>query len=171
MKRTKILTECATSVALTVLCSFIKIFEMPQGGSISLTMIPLFIISYRRGFVAGIFTGSVYGLISLMFSGIIYHPASIFLDYILAFGLVGVSGFFRKNIVGIIAGTCAGVVCRFVCSLLSGVFIFGEFAPAGQNPWTYSFVYQCTYLLPELIICIFVMLFIALKAEKIIKIK
>lgn len=171
MKRTKILTECAVFIALTVLCSFIKIFEMPQGGSISLTMVPLFIISYRRGAVAGIFTGSIYGFVSLMFSGIIYHPASILLDYILAFGIVGVSGFFRKNIFGIITGTCTGVVCRFVCSLLSGVFIFKDFAPVGQNPWTYSFVYQCTYLLPELIICIFVMLFIVLRAEKIIKIK
>lgn len=171
MKRTKILTECAAFIALTVLCSFIKIFEMPQGGSISLTMVPLFIISYRRGAVAGVFTGAIYGLISLMFSGVIYHPASIFLDYILAFGLVGVSGFFRKNIFGIIMGTCAGVICRFVCSLLSGVFIFKDFAPAGQNPWVYSFVYQCTYLLPELIICIFIMLFIVLKAEEIIKIK
>ncbi len=171
MKRTKILTECAAFVALTVLCSFIKIFEMPQGGSISLTMIPLFIISYRRGAMAGILTGSIYGLISLMFSGIIYHPASIFLDYILAFGLIGVSGFFRKNVFGIIMGTFTGVVFRFVCSLLSGVFIFANFAPQGQNPWTYSFIYQCTYLLPEFIICIFVMLFIVLKAEKILKIK
>ncbi len=168
MKKTKVLTECAVAVTLSILCSFIKVFEMPQGGSISLTMIPLFIISYRRGAVAGFFTGSVYGLISLMFSSVTYHPMSVLLDYIMAFGLIGVSGIFKKNILGVITGTCAGVLCRFICSLVSGAIIFKSFAPSGQNPWMYSFVYQCTYLLPELAICVFVMIFVVLKAKKLI---
>ena len=166
MKKTKIFTECAVAVALAVLCSFIKVWEMPQGGSVSLTMIPLLIISFRRGFSAGTFSGAVYGIISLLFAGVIYHPMSILLDYVLAFGLIGVSGLFRKDMIGTICGVCAGVGLRFISSLVSGAVLFGSFAPEGQNPWVYSLIYQATYLVPELIIAIVIMLILKAKAKK-----
>ena len=98
MKKTNVLTECAVAVALAVLCSFIKVWEMPQGGSISLTMVPLFVVSFRRGGVAGVISGCVYGAVSLIFAGAIYHPMSIVLDYILAYGLVGISGFLAQSL-------------------------------------------------------------------------
>lgn len=167
MKKTRVLTECALGVALAVLCSFIKVWEMPQGGSIALTMVPLFIISYRRGVGAGILCGAVYGLLSLLFAGVVYHPMSILLDYVLAFGIIGISGLFKKNLGGIIMGTTTGVAGRFISSLISGAVLFGSYAPEGQNPWVYSLIYQATYLIPELIICLVVLIFIRYKAERI----
>lgn len=167
MKKTRILTECATAVALAVLCSFIKVWEMPQGGSVALTMVPLFVVSFRRGALAGVISGSVYGVVSMLISGAIYHPMSIVLDYILAFGLIGISGFFPAKPSGIIAGTCLGIGCRFVSSLVSGAVIFASYAPKGQNPWIYSFVYQATYLIPELIICLVVLMFLSFKSRRI----
>ena len=53
---------------------------MPQGGDVSLTMIPIIFIAYRRGPLAGITTGVLYGIINIMIDGTIYHPMSIFLD-------------------------------------------------------------------------------------------
>ncbi len=167
MKKTRILTECAVAVALAVLCSFIKVWEMPQGGSIALTMVPLFVISFRCGAGAGILSGAVYGVISLLFAGVVYHPMSILLDYILAFGLIGLSGLFKKNMPGIVAGTCTGVAGRFISSLISGAVLFGSYAPEGQNPWIYSFIYQATYLIPELIICIVVLMLLYYKAKRV----
>ena len=162
------MTECAVMVALAVLCSFIKVWEMPQGGSVALTMIPLFVISYRRGAFAGIVTGGIYGAISMIFAGIIYHPMSILLDYVLAFALVGLSGFFKKTAKGIILGITVGVAGRFLSSLVSGAVLFAEYAPEGQNPWVYSLIYQATYLIPELIISVVVMLIINNKANKLL---
>lgn len=167
MKKTRILTECAVGVALAVLCSFIKVWEMPQGGSIALTMVPLFIISYRRGVGAGVLSGAVYGVVSLIFAGVVYHPMSILLDYVLAFGVIGISGLFKKNLSGIIFGTTAGVAGRFISSLISGAVLFGSYAPEGQNPWIYSLVYQTTYLLPELIICLVILVFMYYKSNRV----
>lgn len=152
--RILIMVESAIMIALAVVLSFVKVWSMPQGGTISLTMLPLFVLSFRRGPAAGIISGIIYGAISIIFDGVIYHPMSVLLDYTLAYGLLGVSGFFKKSYVGIIAGTTVGTALRYLCSLLSGAVLFAEYAPAGQNPWIYSLGYNATYMLPELIICV-----------------
>ncbi len=164
MKKTRVMADIAISVAIAVVCSFIKLWEMPQGGSVSLTMIPLLLISIRRGCAAGTIAGGIYGLLSMLLSGVVYHPASIVLDYLLAYGLLGIAGFFGKNLKGIIAGSCAGVAGRFVSSLVSGAVLFAEYAPEGQNPWIYSLIYQASYMIPELIISVAVLVFLYKKA-------
>ena len=170
-KRLIVMVEVAVMVALAVICSFIKVWEMPQGGSIALTMIPLLLIAFRRGPAAGITAGAIYGVISMLLAGTIYHPMSILLDYILAFGLLGIAGFFGKSVKGIVLGSCAGVACRFVSSVVSGAVLFAEFAPEGQNPWVYSLIYQCTYMIPELIIAVAVLLLLYFKARRLFEVK
>lgn len=166
MEKTKKMTEIALSIALAVICSFIKVWEMPQGGSVSLTMVPLFIIAFRRGPLSGFVAGGIYGLISAMLGGVLYHPMSLLLDYLLAYSALGVAGFFKKSVTGVICGTCAGTIGRFLFSLISGAVLFAEYAPEGQNPWMYSLVYQTTYMVPELIICIAVMVVIAINNKR-----
>lgn len=170
MKKTKVLTEIAVSIGLAVVCSFIKVLEMPQGGSIALTMIPLLFIAQKRGPVAGTIAGSIYGLLSLMIAGVVYHPASILLDYVLAFGALGIAGFFKNSSKNIVLGSFLGVLGRFISSLISGAVLFGEYAPAGQNPWIYSLVYQSTYMIPELIISVLILLLLFNKAPRLYKI-
>ncbi len=153
-KKLQIMVEAAVMVALAVVLSFVKVWSMPQGGTISLTMIPLFLLSFRRGPFVGSVSGALYGVISLIFDGQIYHPMSILLDYILAYGVLGVAGFFNKSYGGIILGTAAGTALRFISSLLSGAVLFAQYAPEGMNPWIYSLGYQATYMLPELVICV-----------------
>ncbi len=143
---------------------------MPQGGSVALTMIPILLIAYRQGAISGIICGAVYGAISLVISGVIYHPMSILLDYVLAFGFLGIAGFFRRNLPGIVFGTVAGVGGRFLSSLISGAVLFASYAPEGKNPWIYSLGYQATYMLPELFIAIAVLVMLYLKANKLFKV-
>lgn len=171
MKRSGKITEIAVATALAVVLHFVKIFTLPQGGDISLGMVPIIFVAYRRGAASGMCSGVLYGLITLVTDGTIYHPMSVVLDYIAAFGILGVAGFFPKSIVGMIAGTTVSVGGRFVCSFLSGALIFGSYAPEGQNPWIYSFVYQATYLIPELLICVAVMILLYVKAPKLFEAK
>lgn len=171
MKKTNQLTEIAAAVALATVCSFIKVYQMPQGGSVALTMIPILLIAYRRGFGAGVITGAIYGLISLLVDFVIYHPMSILLDYVLAFGAVGIAGFFKPTKTGIMLGTTLGIGGRFVSSTLSGALLFAEYAPEGQNAWIYSIGYQATYLIPELIICLAVLLLLQAKAKPLFEVK
>ena len=170
MKKTRKIAEIAVAVALAVVCSFIKVWEMPQGGSVALTMIPILLIAFRQGAVSGMISGAVYGAISLAISGVIYHPMSILLDYVLAFGLLGLAGFFPKSVPGVICGTLTGVAGRFLSSLLSGAVLFASYAPEGQNPWIYSLVYQATYMIPEFVISGVVLVLLYMKANKLFKI-
>ena len=147
------LIETALMIALAVVLSFVRVWEMPQGGTISLTMLPLFLLAFRRGPWAGIVGGAVYGLVSLIYDGVIYHPMSIFLDYVFAYGLLGVAGFFKLSGWGITAGVTVGTALRYVSSVLSGALLFAEYA-GDQNPWVYSLGYNATYMLPELVICV-----------------
>ena len=158
MKRTKKIAEMAIAVALAAVCSFIKIWEMPMGGSISLQMIPILFISFRHGWKEGMVSGAIHGVISIIFAGAIYHPLSILLDYILGFGLLGLAGCLRNSTKGIILGSLMGVGGRFLSSFISGAVLFAEYAPEGQNPWMYSFIYQVTYMLPELIVSVVVLI-------------
>lgn len=163
------ITDIAVATALAVVLHFVKIFALPQGGDVSLGMIPLIFVAYRRGAAAGITSGVLYGIITLMFDGVIYHPMSVILDYILAFGVLGIAGFFPKSTLGVIAGTTSAIGGRFLCSLVSGAVLFGSYAPEGQNPWVYSLIYQATYLVPELFICLAVMLLIFFKTPALFK--
>lgn len=166
MSKTRRLTEMAVCIAMAVVCSFLKMWEMPQGGSVALTMVPILFIAIKRGAVTGMICGAVYGLLSMLIAGVIYHPASILLDYVLAFGALGIAGVFGKNVKGIIFGSLAGVSGRFISSLVSGAVIFADYAPAGQNPWVYSLIYQATYMVPELILSVVVLLLLYNKARR-----
>ncbi len=154
LTKTRKLTEIAVSVALACVFHFLRLWEMPQGGSVSLAMVPILFIAFRRGAKSGILAGAVYGLISIIFDGVIYHPLSIFLDYLFAFGVLGIAGFFPKNVWGIILGSAVAVLGRFFFSLMSGAILFASYAPEGQNPWIYSTIYNGSYLLPELVIAV-----------------
>ncbi len=171
MTKTKRLTECAIAVALSAVLSFLTLWKMPQGGSVSLVMVPLFIVAYRHGALWGMGTGIVYSLVALMIDGVVYHPMSVVLDYILAFGVIGVAGFFKADVRGILCGTVLGVAGRFVSSVLSGWLLFAEYAPEGQSPLVYSLTYQCTYLIPELVLSILVLLLLYKKANKLFSVK
>ena len=166
MSKTRRLTEIAVCIAMAVVFSFIKVWEMPQGGSVALTMVPILFIAHKRGITSGVIAGAVYGLLSMLIAGVIYHPASILLDYLLAFGALGIAGAFKKGTRGIVLGSIAGVGGRFLCSLVSGAVLFAEYAPEGQNPWVYSLIYQTTYMLPELIISVAVLLLLYNKAHR-----
>ncbi|MBQ7751377.1 MAG: energy-coupled thiamine transporter ThiT [Clostridia bacterium] len=169
MKNTRILAEMAITVALSCVLYFVRLWTMPQGGCVSLEMVPILILAYRRGAKEATVAGAVYGVISIIFEGTLYHPLSFFLDYLFAFGVLGIAGFFKTDILGITVGSSLAVLGRFFFSLMSGVFLFASYAPEGQSPWIYSLVYNGSYMLPELLISIAVLIILYLSSPKIFK--
>ncbi len=150
----KILAETAGAVALAGALNLVKVIFLPQGGSITLaSMVPVLLLSLRRGWKAGIPAGVVLGLVVLVEEGLVVHPAQLLLDYPLAFGAIGAAGFFRtKPLIGVVIA----ITCRFISHFVSGVIFFASFAPAGQDAYTYSVLYNGSYLLPELVISVVV---------------
>jgi thiamine transporter len=136
--------------------------EMPQGGSVfGFPMIPIVMLGFILGWKYGILGGFIYGLTSVMLDGGLYHWGSLFFDYLIAFGVLGLTGLFKKDLyhpVKFVLIILLVGFLRYVSHGLSGVILFGEFAPEGVNPWVYSFIY---YNLPYMISSTFLTALIA----------
>jgi len=147
---TRALSEIVVVIALSTVLSYIKIYHLPQGGSVTAgSMVPLLWLSLRRGAKVGLLASIVYGIVQLSVEPYIYHPIQVLLDYPIAFGLLGLAGFFRKYV---LIGVAIGIFGRFVSHLLSGVIFFAEYAPTGMSPIVYSAIYNGSYLIIELVV-------------------
>jgi thiamine transporter len=153
---TRVLTEAALAVALAFVLGLIKVFQMPFGGSISLEMVPLILLALRQGPFVGVVAGAAYGLLDLAVEPFIVHPVQVIFDYPLAFGVLGLAGFFPPTVRGAVAGTVVAVLARFICHFVSGVAFFTSTFPEGWNPLLYSAVYNAAYLVPSLVIALVV---------------
>lgn len=169
ISKTRKLTECAVMIALATVLSYIKVFELPMGGAITaFSQVPIVIIGFRHGWKWGTFTGVVHGVLQLLLQGlgnfayvkgIGAYLILIFMDYVLAFAVLGLGGsFFRKSIknqsLAIGAGAAAASAMRFLCHFISGVTIWGDYAEGWSGVWIYSLTYNGSYMLAECIVTV-----------------
>ena len=144
-----------------------KVTPVPNGGSITLaSFVPVLIYTYAYGPVRGLFVGIIFGLLNFISGPWILTPFTFLLDYVLAFAMIGLFGFFRKATksmyANIVIGTVVMFVGRFVMHLISGILYFQADAvwaelPA-DNAFLYSFLYQLVYLPADALISLIVML-------------
>ena len=148
---TSVLINSALLLAFAVVLEQLRIFHMPQGGSVTAgAMVPLLLIAYRFGVGTGVLAGFAYGMINMLQEPFILHPVQVLFDYPLPFMAMGLAGISRQHIYW---GTGLAFLARFVCHFISGVVFFGSYAPEGMSPVWYSLVFNITYLVPEMLIC------------------
>lgn len=167
------ISYAAICVALSFALSYVRFFKMPMGGSITFaSMLPVMIYSYMFGTRKGAIAGLILGALQAVQDPWILHPAQFILDYGTAFTAVGLAGCIKgfgalkgKARSQFTLGAVIAGVLRFVSHFLSGAFAFGSAGviyaeeygiPALSNPYLYSFVYQCLYVIPEIIIVVVV---------------
>lgn len=162
-------------IALGTVLSFIKVFDLPYGGSVTLCcMLPVMLFAYRSGVKWGLGAGFTFSVLQLLFgldalkgvSGTTV-VGSIFLDYLLAFTVLGLAGIFRNKIknnpAAFTLGCFVAGMLRYVCSFLSGWILWGEYADVNFSPILagmsgqqlacfYSLVYNGSYMIPEIIV-------------------
>ena len=156
---TRRLVFCAMAVALAMVTAVLKIFSFPFGGSITLfSMLFASLAGYFYGPATGILTGAAYGILQLIIEPYIYFPIQVLVDYPLAFGALGLSGFFCNAKHGLIKGYVAGILGRYVFAVLSGWLFFGAYAWEGWDPLPYSLVYNGIYIFAEGILTVIILL-------------
>ncbi len=179
------LVETAMMVALAVGLELLSAFipsPWGYGGSVSLGAIPIFYLSYRRGWKWGISAGFVYACVQMLL-GFYAPPANtlwalilcVLLDYILAFTALGLAGFFAvsfektgkssSRIAGYVVGAVGASALRFVCSFLSGVILWGSYAPEGMNVWIYSLTYNGSYMIINAILAAMILTWLCLAID------
>ncbi len=166
--RVRTITEVGLSIALFAVLDYFNV-RLPiniAGGSISLAMTPILVLAVFRGPAIGALAGVLCGGVDLMISPFVLNIFQVFLDYPIAFGLVGLAGLVKKPLetafkankkshmgAWIFTSIIIAALGRFTAHLFSGVIFFASNAPAGQNVWAYSALYQIQYLLPSFIGC------------------
>lgn len=148
---TKTMVVSALLVGLSIVLTRITIWSLPQGGSVSLFgMLPIVICAYFFGTRRAVMCGMCVGMIDLIFKPYVIHPIQLLLDYPLAFGAIGFAGLiFMAKKDGLIPAYLFGVLCRYICAVISGVVFFGAYAPEGFSALTWSLWYNVVYLAIE----------------------
>lgn len=141
-----IMVEVAVFAALSIVFGLFKLYTMPQGGSISLALFPILVISLRRGVGAGAITGFIYAVVNCLVDayGFVYFP----LDYLvpsIAMAIVGIK-LFSKNPYYTLVGLLLSFTVAFVSYVLSGMVYW-------NTPLWGSITYNATYVLPNFIFC------------------
>ena len=141
-------------MALATVLSNIKIFQLHQGGSVTAaSMVPILWLALRRGSKIGLFGAVMYGLVKAVFDPYIVSLPQLLLDYPIAFGLLGVAGFFQNRP---FIGVTLGIVGRFVSHFFSGIIFFAIYSPPELDPAVYSAIYNGGYLVVEFLISIYI---------------
>ena len=142
----------AIAIAMSFALSYARFIHLPQGGSVTFaSLLPLMIYCCMFGTRRGIVVCLIYGCLQALQDTYIIHPVQFILDYPLAFGMIGVSGFFcertplKKNkLIAFIVGAVIAVVLRYACHICSGVFAFADYADLEtyDTAIAYSFAYN-----------------------------
>ena len=155
--KTKQLVEISMLIALALALDFVaglySRWLWLQGGSISLSLVPLAILAYRQGIKIGLLGATLMGALQLLLGAFIYHPVQVILDYPIAFGALGLTGLWTSKvdkgdqvIIAIIISTLIASVGRWISHTISGYVFFGQWAPEGMSAMWYSMTYNFGYV-------------------------
>lgn len=166
-ERTTVLVEVALTIALAAVLGMLRLWRMPQGGTVSLGMVPLFVIALRRGPAVGVVTGALYGLVDFFIDP--YPPVhwvQPLLDYPVAYAMCGLAGVlaaaWARDVArgrpsagvarAVLPGVALGSLARYAVHVVSGVVYFGQYAPPGQPVLVYSLLYN-SYVIISAVAC------------------
>ena len=162
-KAVLMLCEGAVMVVLAQILGYLKLWEMPWGGSICLSMLPIFFYACRWGVGPGLMSGFVLGVLQFMYDGgFALGWQSIIGDYLVAFTVLGVAGLFRGKPSSIFWGTAVGSLARFLVHYVVGATIWAEYMPEEffgmtmTTPWFYSLLYNGFYMVIDMVLCMVV---------------
>ena len=160
------LTLSALLISASFVLSNIKLFVMPQGGSVTpFSMLPIAVCAYLLGTRTGVMAGAALGLVNLIVNPYVIHPMQLLIDYPIAFSALGFGGPLRNTKAGLPGVYLVGIFGRFVFSTLSGVVFFASYAEGtGMNPFVYSVVYNGSYIGAEGLITLIILLLPPVKA-------
>lgn len=161
---TKMLAVGAVCIALSTVLSAVKLYSMPNGGSITpASMLPLMLFAYIYGTIPGLTVGAVYGLMQFLFGGWFLSLPQMLLDYPVAFAMTGLAGLFgrwEKQQLGLTLGVAIASVARYIVATLAGVIFWSDLTGGAWAAIVYSVGYNASYMLPECLICIALGVFI-----------
>ncbi|MBM6618756.1 energy-coupled thiamine transporter ThiT [Bacillus suaedaesalsae] len=181
-KRLVFLVEVAIFSGLALILDFISFKMWAQGGSISLAMVPVFLIAFRRGLKGGLLTGFLFGILQLITNPYFMNVIQVSIDYLIAFSSLGLAGLLSSKvkeavfgrdkssvIIYIVLGTFVGSLFRFIAHFIAGITFYKEFAPPETPVALYSLLYNGSYMLPGFIISAIVLILLINSSKRLLQ--
>lgn len=148
-------------MALAFVTSYIKIFEMPWGGSVTLcSMLFIVLIGNWYGVKTGFAVGLAYSILQFIQEPFVLSFFQVCCDYFLAFAALGAAGFFAKSSQGLIKGYIAAVLARGAFHALGGYLYWMDYMPESfpqSLKSIYPIAYNYSFLLAEGVITIMIL--------------
>ena len=161
------LAYCSMALALSFITSYIKIFELPFGGSVTaFSMLFIVLIAYWYGPKVGILLGFVFGILQFLQEPYVLSFFQVCCDYLLAFAALGLAGIFRKQKNGLVKGYLVAVIARGAFHVLGGYLYWMDYMPENfpkELSIAYPFIYNYSFLLAEALITIILLSIPAVK--------
>ena len=149
------LSFAAMCLAVAFVLSFIKVVDLPQGGGITpVSMLPVILFAYIYGPKRGFVVSFAYFLLQLLQGVYFLNVVQFFFDYIFAFTIIGIAGFFKKNL---LLGTISAHLLRYLSHVIAAYAFFREFNQTGINDTAYCLIYN-SFVLIEMVACIVIIL-------------
>ncbi len=157
----------ALAIVLSWLNKMFPIIQMPNGGSVELYVIALFIASYHLGWLKGLATAAIFWGVSILFGMndyMVSFPQTM-LDYVIPICVLGMASALPRIKLGnfVISNLFVGIVVtmliKYASHVLAGVYFwFPEGEAAGSmaawiySAWTYNLGYNLATLIAALIL-------------------
>ena len=181
----------AFALSISAICAVLPFLNLPFGGGFTIaSMLPIILIAYMYGTKWGILTAFVYSVLQMLLgfntvsafflpgdSQMLWWKAVLvlFIDYVIAYTVLGFGGVFRKKFEikkALVLGSIFAIALRYIAHIISGAIFFGAwaewfFTQEGFYAWgekileifsgntlalVYSIIYNGTYMIPEIII-------------------
>ncbi|MCE4047649.1 MULTISPECIES: energy-coupled thiamine transporter ThiT [Bacillaceae] len=177
-----VLIEIAIFAAFALVLDLLPSIHLGASGSISIAMVPIFIIAFRWGFKASVAAGFLWGLLQIV-TGDLQALAfwQVILEYFLAFACIGLAGLFMPAIQNklkngekgaasllMVAGILFGSFVRYFWHFLAGVTIWAQYAPKGQSAFAYSLFYNGVPFIGASILCAIVVVILLGAAPRLV---
>lgn len=150
----------AMAMALAFITSYLKLFNMPWGGSVTLcSMLFIVLVANWYGPKTGVLVGLAYGILQFIQEPYVLSFFQVCCDYILAFAALGIAGFFAKSKHGLLKGYIAAVIARGAFHALGGYLYWMDYMPDNfpkALTSVYPIVYNYSYLVAEGIITVII---------------
>lgn len=180
--RLLVMIEVAFFAAFAFILDILPSIKISPAISISFAMVPIFILAFRRGVVAGVLSGFLWGLLQVVFGDAVYvTPVQFMIEYFIAFAFVGFGGLFyaviqksfqnghkKAALAWIVLATLVGSLARYFWHFIAGVVFWGKYAPDGMSPVIYSLVANGTTMLGAFVLCSVILVAVLASAPRII---
>ncbi len=149
------LVNTGLMLALAIVLHQLRLYQMPQGGSITLGgMLPLLFVTWRYGINVGCLAGFIFGCINILLEPFIVHPIQVLFDYPLPYMALALCGLIKGHRY---TSALLAFLTRYICHIISGVVFFASYAPEGTSPLVYSMTANAMFLFPDIVICFVLM--------------